>query len=65
MHQMRAETIVHMFLTKQIQLLIENVTFLLDEKISHFDSKKIVKIEFFVFAKSQFEYLICYQIEYK
>ena len=63
MHQMRAETVVHMFLTKKIQLLIETVTFLLDEKISHFDSKKIVKIEFFVFAKSQFEYLIFYQNE--
>ena len=65
MHQMKAETTIHMFLTKTIQLLIENVSFLWHEKSSRFDSKKIVKIEFFMFAKSQFEYLIFYQNESK
>ena len=65
MRQMKAETVVHMFLTKTIQLLIENVIFLWHEKRSRFDSKKIVKIEFFMFAKSQFECLIFYQNESK
>jgi len=54
MHQMKAEKAIHMFLTQIVQLVIENIRFLGDEKSSHFESEKIVKIEFFMFAKSRF-----------